>query len=59
MRADMDKPLAIALYILVMASVIVGVDFMFLRQRFWARLLVNAVIVLIFLVCYLRFIKRA
>jgi hypothetical protein len=44
-------------YIFVMAAVIVGVDFLFFRNYFWARLIVNIGIVLVFLAFYLRFLK--
>lgn len=46
------------LYVLVMVAVIVGVDVVLLRDHFWARLLVNIGIVVVFLVCYLRFFKH-
>ena len=41
-----------------MAAVIVGVDFVFFRNRFWERLIVNIGIVLVFAAFYLRFLKR-
>jgi hypothetical protein len=43
------------LYAVVMAAVIVGVDFAFFRDRFWERLMVNIGIVLVFAAFYLRF----
>ncbi|HEX3868381.1 MAG TPA: hypothetical protein VHV78_16575 [Gemmatimonadaceae bacterium] len=49
----------VVLYVLVMAPVIVGVDLAFFRTRFWARLIVNVGIVLVFLAFYLRFLGRA
>jgi len=36
----------------------VGVDFAFLRHRFWERLIVNIGIVLVFAAFYLRFLRR-
>jgi len=45
-------------YVLAMVAVVVGVDFAFFRNRFWERLLVNIGIVLVFLACYLRFLRR-
>jgi type IV secretory pathway VirB2 component (pilin) len=48
----------IALYVVVMAAVIVGVDFAFFRNRFWERLMVNIGIVLVFAAFYLRFLRR-
>ena len=47
------------LYVLALVTVVVGVDVLFLRHRFWERLLVNVAIVLVFGAFYLRFIKRA
>jgi type IV secretory pathway VirB2 component (pilin) len=39
---------AVALYVLVMVAVVVGVDVLFFRHRFWERLMVNVGIVLVF-----------
>ena len=49
---------AVVLYVLVMAAVIVSVDFMFFRDRFWERLAVNTGIVLVFGAFYFRFLGR-
>ena len=49
---------AVALYVLVMVAVVVGVDVLFFRHRFWERLMVNVGIVLVFAAFYLRFLKR-
>jgi len=46
------------LYVLALVAVVVGVDVLFFRHRFWARLIVNIGIVLVFAVVYLRFLKR-
>jgi hypothetical protein len=46
------------IYGLAMAAVIVGVDLVFFRDRFWARLMVNVGIVLVFAAFYLRFFNR-
>jgi hypothetical protein len=54
----MGKP-ATVLYVLAMVAIIVGVDVVFLRHLFWPRLLTNIGIVLVFLVIYLVFLKRA
>jgi len=54
----MDRQVAGVLYALAMAAVIVGVDFAFLRSRFWERLAVNIGIVLVFAAFYFRFVKR-
>ena len=45
------------LYLLLMVAVIVTVDLLFLRNRFWTRLIVNLGIVLVFLVFYLVFLR--
>ncbi len=45
-------------YIVVMAASVVGVDFLFFRNRFWERLMVNVGIILVFAAFYLRFLKR-
>jgi hypothetical protein len=44
-------------FIIVMVSLIIGLDFFFFRNHFWARLLVNIGIVLVFVAFYLRFLK--
>ena len=54
----MGRQPAVVLYVLALVAVVVGVDVLFFRHQFWARLLVNVGIVLIFLACYLRFFKR-
>ena len=46
------------LYGLAMVAVVVGVDVLFFRDRFWERLMVNVGIVLVFGAFYLRFLKR-
>jgi hypothetical protein len=54
----MDRQAAVVLYVMAMAAVIVGVDFVFFRHRFWERLIVNMGIVLIFAAFYLSFLRR-
>jgi hypothetical protein len=49
---------ALVLYVLAMVAVIVGVDFVFLRNRFWARLTVNVGIVVVFVAFYWIFLRR-
>ncbi|MQY17374.1 hypothetical protein NRB20_04370 [Nocardia sp. RB20] len=49
--------MTIVLYVLAMIVVIVGVDVLFFRNHFWARLMVNVGIVLLFGGFYLRFVK--
>ncbi|QKS00070.1 hypothetical protein F9288_10850 [Sphingomonas sp. CL5.1] len=46
------------LSVAMMAAVIIGVDFAFLRHRFWARLAVNCVVVIAFGAIYLLFLRR-
>jgi hypothetical protein len=53
------KAAGIVLYVLALVTVVVGVDVLFFKHRFWARLIVNVGIVLVFAACYLRFLKRA
>ena len=52
----MDRRMAVVLYVVAMAAVIVGVDFAFFRNRFWERLIVNIGIVLVFGAFYFRFL---
>jgi len=54
----MGGQVAVVLYAVAMAAVIVGVDFVFFRYRFWERLTVNIGIVLVFAGFYLRFLGR-
>ena len=42
-----------------MAGVIVGMDFLFFKGRFWDRLMANIGIVLVFAAFYLRFLEAA
>jgi len=54
----MGRQTTTALYVIVMAAVIVAIDFLFFKSRFWERLMVNVGIVLIFAAFYFRFLKR-
>jgi type IV secretory pathway VirB2 component (pilin) len=47
----------VVLYIAVLIAVVVGVDLLFFKNRFWERLIVNIGIVLVFAAFYLRFLK--
>jgi hypothetical protein len=49
---------AVVLYVLALVVVVVGVDLLFFRNRFWERLIVNVVIVLVFWAFYLRFLQQ-
>jgi hypothetical protein len=55
----MGRQTGVVLYVLALIAVVVGVDVLFFRHRFWERLLVNVGIVLAFGAFYLRFLKRA
>ena len=54
----MGRQAGVALYVLAMVALIVGLDILVFRNRFWERLLVNVGIVLVFVSFYLRFLKR-
>ena len=56
--AEVRSQMANALYAVLMAAVIVAVDLLFFRNRFWERLAVNVGIVLVFAAFYFRFLKR-
>ncbi len=53
----MPRNIYVVLYILVLIVVVVGVDLLFFKNRFWERLIVNIGIVLVFAAFYLRFLK--
>jgi hypothetical protein len=46
------------LYVVLMIAVIVVIDLLFFKDRFWERLMVNVGIVLVFAAFYFRFLKR-
>ena len=55
----MGKTAVVVLYVLAMIVIIVGVDILFFRHQFWARLAVNIGIVVVFGAFYFRFLKRS
>lgn len=55
----MGRQTAVVLYVLALVIVVVGVDILFFRHRFWERLMVNVGIVLVFAAFGLRFLRRA
>ena len=57
MSAEMSRQAAGVLYAVAMVAVIVGVDILFFRNRFWERLTVNIGIVLVFAAFYFRFLR--
>jgi hypothetical protein len=58
MLAEMGRQILVVLYVVAMAAVIIGVDVVFFRNRFWERLAVNIGIVLVFGAFYFRFLGR-
>jgi hypothetical protein len=54
----MGRQVAVILCVLAMVAVVVGVDVLFFRNRFWERLMVNVGVVLVFGAFYLRFLRR-
>jgi hypothetical protein len=55
---EVKSQMRTAPYVVLMAAVIVAVDLLFFKNRFWERLAVNAGIVLLFAAFYFRFLKR-
>jgi hypothetical protein len=55
---EMKKNLSVVLYVVVLIAVIVSVDLLFFRNRFWERLIVNISIVLVDAAFYLIFVKK-
>lgn len=54
----MSRYVVSALWVAAMVAIIVDVDIMFFRNRFWERLMVNVGIVLVFAALYLVFFRR-
>ena len=54
----MESKPVIAFYVIAMVAIIVSVDVLVFRDRFWERLMSNVGIVLLFGAFYLRFLKR-
>jgi hypothetical protein len=48
----------VVLYVLLMVALIVAVDVLFFRHRFWERLFVNSGIVVVFAAVYVGFLQR-
>jgi hypothetical protein len=49
------RHIAVVIYVLALVCVVVGVDVLFFRHHFWARLIGNVGIVMVFAAFYLRF----
>ena len=54
----MRSPITSLLYAALLVAVVVAVDVLFFKNRFWERLMVNIGIVLVFAAFYFRFLKR-
>jgi hypothetical protein len=54
----MGDQAVIVLYVLVLVAVVVGVDVLFFKNRFWERLIANVGIVLVFWAFYVIFLKE-
>jgi protein-S-isoprenylcysteine O-methyltransferase Ste14 len=54
----MERQATVAIYLALMVTVVIGVDFLFFRNHLWERLMVNIGIVLVFIAFYLRFFKH-
>jgi hypothetical protein len=54
----MTKSMFVGLYVAVLIAVVVSVDLLFFRNRFWERMTVNVGVVLVFAAFYLRFLKN-
>jgi hypothetical protein len=55
---EMKRNMFIVLYVVVLIVIIVSVDLLFFRGRFWERLIVNISIVLVDAAFYLIFLKN-
>ena len=55
----MPRNIYVVLFVLIMIAVVVSVDLLFFKNRFWERLIANIGIVLVFVAFYLRFLKNA
>jgi len=54
----MTKSMMLVVFLVAMVAIVVGVDVMVFRHRFWERLIVNISIVLVFALFYFMFLKR-
>ena len=54
----MKSQTATALYVILMAAVIIVVDVLFFKNQFWPRLTVNVGLVLVFAAFFFRFVKH-
>jgi uncharacterized membrane protein len=54
----MSKNMPVVFYVVMLIAVVVSVDLLFFKTRFWERLMVNIGVVLVFAAFYLRFLKN-
>ena len=54
----MTRNMFVVLYVVVLIAIIVSVDLLFFKTRFWERLLVNIGLIMVFAAFYLRFLKN-
>jgi hypothetical protein len=54
----MTRNMSGIVYVVVMIAIIVGIDLLFFKNRFWERLLTNIGIVLVFVAFYFRFLNN-
>ena len=54
----MTRNMSVVLYVVLLIAVVVSVDFLFFKNRFWERLMANIGIVFVFAAFYLRFLKK-
>ena len=59
MVTEPPRNISVVLYIGVLIVVVITVDILFFKNRFWERLMVNIGIVLVFAAFYLRFLKKS
>ena len=55
----MTRQMPVLIYVAALIAVIVSLDILFFRNRFWERLMANTGVVLVFLAFYLRFWKNS
>ena len=54
----MPRNIYALIYVLVLIVVVVSVDVLFFKHRFWERLMANIGIVLVFAAFYFRFLRN-
>lgn len=56
---EMTRNKSVVIYVLLMIAVVLGIDVLFFRNRFWERLAANIGIVLVFTAFYFRFLRNS